>query len=350
MKKPANMYMLAILLALSFLACSEEDSGLPEYRNGKLLLNTGNFSEGNGSLDFIPAEGESIRSIFHQVNQQAPGGILEDLQFTEGKPAALISNVPDQLMLLDANTLELQARISDENALHTPRYSSWAGNELFVSTWGPFTLPDYNLESSSLSVIDPQTQSVNANIPVPAGPEGILTVNEQLWVACSFTDTLAIVDPASRSIAKKIRTPFGPSHLLADEQNRVWLSCSSGFLLAFAADTQKELFRIDLQGASPSGKMQRQDNYLYFLARSYDASYNSFGSIYRIDLRAATPQPEELVSNAANLSCFLADTDGKLWLGYAAGAEPGTLILQNAEGEQLQSWPAGIFPHQLHKR
>ncbi len=74
---------------------------------------------------------------------------------------------------------------------------------------------------STVSRIDPATDSVNATIAVGDGPDALTVASGSLWVADRLSSTLSRIDPASESVSATL--PVGASPLaLAAWGRRVW--------------------------------------------------------------------------------------------------------------------------------
>lgn len=352
--KNLNQYACLLLLSIvPFLnSCTENtpdpiETPTAKYSDGVLVVNQGNFSDADGSLDFFDFEASAVsRSVYEKENDEAVGGIIEDVAFYNDK-MYLISNVADRIIITDADSLhELSSLQGPE--LVTPRYFTASGDKGYVSVWGEYTVPGYTLDASSVAVLDLNSNSLLTTIPVPSGPEGIIALGNKVFVANSTTDTITVIDTQTDAVIKKIKTRVAPKHFVLDEAENLWVVYGSGFIAQIDPVSYEEERIIELQGGSPSGKIQLVENVLYYHTSQWDDTYtNTSNAVYKIDL-SATELSEELVLEKQNMSTFAVDpSTGHLYAGIAAGAEPGTIVVFDQEGNEQDNFAAGRFPHEL---
>lgn len=350
MNKLNKLFHLLPLVIILFLYSCDDDQPAPiaeaKYSNGVLVVNKGNYMQGNGSLDFYNIEEKSLsRNIFQTENNEIVGGIIEDVAFYKGK-GYIISNVADKIIITDADSLREIATIQDRS-LTTPRYFTASGDKGYVSVWGPYE-SDYSLQNSKVIVIDLNSNSILDSIPVPPGPEGLLAIEDKVFVANSTTDSLSVIDTKTDAVIKKIKTQSGPQQIVADSDGNPWVIFSSGYIIQFNSDTYAEETVIELSGDSPSGKVQLVGNTLYFHTSRWNDDYSkTFNAIYKIDLSAAGTSVEPVVEKE-NMSTFSVDpTNGNIYAGIAAGADPGTIVVFDEDGTEQENFAAGVFPHEI---
>ena len=119
-------YISALLVIV--LACSETDPLPPgQIEEPVLILNEGNFSAGNGSIDvYDAATGEVDNSVF---SAQAT---IQTLR-AHGGDFYLITNAPDRVDVLSTDFLRV-ARI--DQGLDNPMDFAAIGNRGYVTNWG----------------------------------------------------------------------------------------------------------------------------------------------------------------------------------------------------------------------
>lgn len=344
-------YLLSIALVPLLYSC-EEDGPEPvvekqeaRYGNGVLVINQGNFSNADGTIDYYSFEEESLsRSIFLKENEEPIGGIIEDVAF-HGDKAFIISNVADKIIITDADSLNEVATIQDAE-LVTPRYFAGVGNKGYVTVWGPYE-EDWTLKNSKVAVLDLTSNSLLTTIPVPAGAEGIAAIGNKIFVANSSTDTITVIDTKTDAVIHKIKTASSPKHFVVDGNENLWVIYRNS-LSQIDPDTYEELKSVQFEGLSLSGKAQLIDNTLYVHTSRWSEDYSkTFNAVYTIDISAAE-LAEELVLEKENMRAFGVDPEGeRMYGGVAVGAESGTVVVFDLEGNELDNFAAGKFPHEI---
>lgn len=340
MNSTKKIFYLLLLTFLPFIYSCEDDS--PEvvngssYENGILLVNQGNFMQGNGSLDFYSyAQEQVIPNVYAIENEETVGGIIENVAVYEDR-MFIITNNSDRIIVADPGTLQM---ISDVEGLITPRYITVHGDKGYVSVWGPYgPAPDYNLEDSEVVVLDLNNYTISGRIPVAAAPEGMITIGDKVFAAGHYSNIITVIDTDTDAVIEEIETEAGPTHFLIDNDDRLWVSFTSGFLIRFNPGTYEEEARIELPGDAPQGQLKMHENALF---------YRTTNSIYKLDLNTAVASLEKVLE-AENINAFNIDPEnGDILIGTAAGADPGTIVRFDSEGNELDNFAAGVFPHEL---
>ena len=341
-----SFYLLLLAIFPFIWSCDDENpEPLAEslYGNGILVVNQGNFGQGNGSLDFYnTAENTLTRNVYEKENEEAVGGIIQNVTFNADQ-MYIISNNSDKIVVADANTLQM---LNTVEGLTTPRYISINGEKAYVSVWGPYT-EDFTLEESEVAVLDLSDFSIEKRIPVAGGPEGIISIGNKIFVANSFSNVITVIDTETDEVIEEISTEFGPTHLLQDKNGKLWVSYSSGFLVAFNPETYQEERRITIEGDAPQGKLELYENELYFRTTEYLEYPETFNAIHKIKVNVAEAVPQ-LVLEKENIYTFSVNPqNGDILTGIASGADPGTIVRFDNEGNELDNFAAGVFPHEI---
>jgi YVTN family beta-propeller protein len=113
---------------------------------------------------------------------------------------AIISANPDGVASIDPGTLRVLWPAD------VPAFRAAAG---FVSVWVT------DLEGKLVRRLDVLTGAVQAEIPVPGGPIGILVHRDRVWVGGHRDGTVSGIDPGTNKVVSVIRVgPAGPGGLL----------------------------------------------------------------------------------------------------------------------------------------
>ena len=351
MKKKSNLFYLLLIAVLPFLYSCEAESTDPvvveqaRYSNGVLVVNQGQFGGANGTLDFYDLEEEALtRNVYEKENQEQVGGIIEDIAFYEDH-AYIITNAADKIIVTDADSLNEVATITDADLI-TPRYFTASGDKGYVSVWGPYE-EDYSLKNSKVAVLDLNSQTLLNTISVPAGPEGIIALNNKIFVANSFTDTITVIDTQTDAVIEKIKTPASPKQFLVDADENLWVVYGNG-IAQINPSTYEETRSLTFEDKALSGKTQLIGSTLYFHTSRWNADYTeTINAIYKIDLAATNPA-EALVLERDNLKTFGINPETYLiYAGIGMGADPGTIVVFDQDGKELRNFAANLFPYEI---
>lgn len=299
-----STWMLLLLVA-SLTACDPTDpqpsSG--KYGKGVLVVNEGNFLEKNGSLSFIKENDEVISDVFQTENGVAIGGIIQSAKgynLSNFSPVAdklaIITNNIDQVIFTEASDLKLASVLgANGNAkqIENPQAFAALGNKGYVTNWGDIGRAFGANPEGFITEIDLQTRTFVRKIPTPnLRPQGIVAVNNKLYVSNNNTNTLSVYD-SNGSLIQTIVVARNPDKMIIDGQNKLWVIClpdfgsTRGSLIRINPITdQTELTISDVPCNSFNSRIAFYNNKIYV------ASANK---VFTIDIN--TQAVSELISN-----------------------------------------------------
>ncbi len=244
------------LLASSWLtACSTSDpqpsSG--KYGRGTLVINEGNFSQGNGSLSFLKEDGTIENNVFEAENGgNSVGGIIQSVQgYSLGFFAnnvdklAIVTNNQDKVIICDADTLKAVAVIQGNNAVENPQAFAAVGNRGFVTNWGPIADAFGPNPKGFLTEINLLTRTFVRKIPLTGvRPQGIVSANNKIYVADNNADKVLIFDASGNQIGN-ITVDNQPDKLVVDAFGKIWVICNSNPDFVNFIDNRGVLIKIN---------------------------------------------------------------------------------------------------------
>ena len=199
---------LMLSIATLFASCSDETGtvdALPlgAYENGVLVLNQGNFGQGNATISYLSNDLNTFQNnIFALVNPTIIlGDTAQDIGFNNDL-AYIVLNVSNKIQIANRYTLKSVATIS--TGLTNPRYIAFANGKAYVTCWGNAT----STSDDYVAVINLTTNAVTATISVVEGPERILENNGKLYVAqkggYGYGNKITVINAATNAVSNTI--------------------------------------------------------------------------------------------------------------------------------------------------
>ncbi|WP_029036490.1 YncE family protein [Salinimicrobium xinjiangense] len=234
------------LLASSILvSCSTDDDNpdIPEpsgaYTDGVVILNEGNFGQGNSSVSFLdPQSGNVNHNIFKTVNGEGLGDTATDIGFYEDL-AFIVVNVSNTIQVVDRHTFEHVATIDTD--LNNPRKIAFLNGMAYITNWGEGSNPD----DDYIAVFNAKDFQLSIKIAVEEGPEDILEQGSKIFVAhlggWSYNNVVSVI--SNNEVVKTIEVGEGPNSLAAGN-DFLWVSASG--LPDWMGETAGSISKINL--------------------------------------------------------------------------------------------------------
>ena len=276
-----NLKKIGILLTLSGLfltACTNDDDvsiPLGAYDNGVLILNQGNFGQGNSSISFWSNDFSTFEfNAFGSVNPSIPlGDTAQDLGFY-GDKAYIVVNLSNTIQVVNRYTLEHLTTISV--GLSNPRYIAFANGNAYVTNWGDGTNPD----DDYVAVVNLSSNTITTSIPVVEGPERILEYNNKLYVAhiggFGFGNSISVIQP-NNNIVSSILVEDVPNSMVV-VNNDLYVLCggkpswseseTSGSLVQVNLSTNTVTSALPFLVENHPSNLVLHDNKFYFTVNS----------------------------------------------------------------------------------
>lgn len=220
-------YAIALLslVVLTFSCSSDDDYVQPEpqgdYENGVLIINEGNFGQGNGSVSFVSGDfSRTENNIFANVNNKILGDVVQSIGFYNDL-AYIVVNNSQKIEVVNRYTFHSVATI--DSGLSNPRFITFTFNKGYVTNWGDGSDPsdDY------VAVIDLNTNTVSGTISVEEGPEQIVSNGHSVYVAhaggYSQNNIVSVIDPNSDKVTSTITVGDVPNSMALADQGSLYV-------------------------------------------------------------------------------------------------------------------------------
>ncbi|MBL7559396.1 YncE family protein [Olleya sp. YSTF-M6] len=303
-----KLAILALSISLAFTSCSNDDDStvtvepILEYVNGIIITEEGNFTNGTGAISFVSNDLEYVENtVFENVNEETLGNLVQSMAF-DGSLGYIIENGSNALKVVNRYTFQAITTIS--SGLDNPRYMTVVNGKGYITNWG-----DGNDETDDyVAVLDLNTNTFVSQIPVAFGPEAIVSLNDNIYVAHQggFTQNnqLTVINAVSDEVITTLTVGDVPNSLQIDESDTLWVLCG-GNPNHTANETDGALYKINTstntitssitfdEGLHPSNLYYDTNNLYYGLS----------GDVYKMSSAEST-LPEIAEFSVSNLYDF----------------------------------------------
>jgi len=343
LKRISYLFIAALILA----SCSSDDDDtiivepLGDYEFGFFVTNEGPFGTGTGTVTFISEDYSNIdHTIFNDVNESDIGNIVNSMGFSDGK-AYIIANNSHKIEIVNRHTFESIATISE--GLDNPRHFVAEGDVGYVSNWGdPFDNND-----DFIAVIDLISNEVTSTIPVAFGPEKLMMIRGDLYVAhqggYGQNSIISVINTTVNTFITNIQVGDVPNSMVIYDGD-LWVLCGGTPSWA-GTETNGKLIKIDTDTNTIAQEFnfETTEHPSMLTIDSSLLIYGLNGEVFSKEVSST-----ELPSTGFYSGFFYSMTakDGKLYATDAGDfASNGTLKVYDLLSEiEIESIEVGIIP------
>ena len=222
--------LISCFVALFCFSCEKDNPPQPpadpgKYDNGLLVLNEGLYQQNNASVCYYSFADELVyMQSFSTENNRGLGDTANDFEkYTlDGNEYIIIAvDVSSQVEIVDANSLVSVAQVPlfDGTSAREPRRIEVYGAKAFVCCF-----------DGTVCVIDLVSKSVVNVIAVGANPDGMLKVDDQLYVSNSgglnypvYDSTIMVINMNTELVTDTIVTRINASKMIVDSEQEIYL-------------------------------------------------------------------------------------------------------------------------------
>ena len=315
----AYLFILVIFIGVSCKKKPTPDPTISKYKNGILFLNEGLFQQNNATISFYSyTDLNTYSSSFSAVNNRGLGDTAND--FTtysiDGKDYIIIAvDVSSQVEIIDRFSLETVAQIplfNGENG-RSPRRVIVDEKKGYVCNF-----------DGTVAVIDLINYSVEKLIEVGQNPDGMLIVNDHLYVSNSgglnfpvYDKTVSVIDLSTNQVIETIETRINSSQMVVDNEGDIYLLSRGNYddvesaivRISTVTNTVEEVYE------TPMSSMLVVEEWLYFYNSEekgifrYNTSLEEFDTVKQIDLSELNTF-YGLYSDAVEEAFYVVDANG----------------------------------------
>jgi len=318
------------------------DNESSAFENGILVMHEGNFLGGNASVSFVSEDLSMVSNgIFNEVNDELLGDTAQSIGF-DGDLAYIVVNNSQTVEVVNRYSFESLGTV--DTGLLNPRYIAFANGNGYVTNWGDANNPD----DDYVAVIDLEDLTVASTIPVPEGPEWILSHEGMIYVAhqggFSQNNVVSVIDASSNMVETTITVGDSPNSMQLVNGD-LWVL--SGGNPAFTGnETAGQLDNIDLTTNTVETTLEfTQTEHPNYLSVDGDTLYYFLdGNVFSLNVSNTTLPT---VADIAGVSFYDMTVNGGRLYGVDAKdfASNGSLEVYDLSSTSLiQSLEVSIIP------
>lgn len=316
--------------------------------NGVFISNEGVFGAGNGSISFYDMINDTIiNNVFSTVNARPLGDVVQSISLYSESKAFICVNASNKVEVVDQKTFQSIGTVEN---IPGARYYATDGTYGYVSSWG----------SSQVKVIDPESLSIVDSIAVGSGPEQMLALTMQLFVANSggYADdhTVSVIDMALNTVSETITlSAYNPSAMVADADNNIWVLAKGKAIYdstwTVVGHEPSKLYKIETPVINVVDSIELfTDKHPSSLGISPDGNTLyvgggwGFQGIYSIETTADSIGSASPLIDELNYGFVINPDNGYIFLLKEAYTSNGSLSRYTADGAFIKSYEIGLYP------
>ena len=360
---------MATAALLAGQACKPTDPIRTEpYESGVLVVEEGAFKKGNASVSLLNAQTGRVTApnIFSAVNDRPLGDVLQSYVEIGGKGYLVVNN-SDKVEVVESSTFRNIGTIqkglnATQLPVEQPRYMVAAppqnGQYLkaYLSCWGGKTV------SANVSVIDLAGRQAIKQLTVGSGPEQLVLVGNQVFVAnsggFSLDNTVSVINTDTDQVVASITVGNRPTSMAYDaDANLLYVLCSGKYAYDFTTNkvvpTTAELVKINpttrqvVSRLLIGGKPLPDNPGNLILNNTTKTLYFSYGgAVYSAPAAATAISLDKPLIARGFYGLGVDQTTGIIYGGDAKDFNRGgTVVRYQATGVLLDSARVGIAPN-----
>ncbi len=354
MNKFRNFLSVAVVMAgtLFFISCDENNDIEKELEsNGVVVVNEGNFGAGNGSISLYSEDSLKIaNNVVKNANSGSEIGSLVQSVYAHDGVGYIICNASDKIEFISMEDNDYLA--NPETDVSAPRYMTVAGDMGYISCWGPWGA-NYDLPNSYVAVLDLTTRKIIDSLDCSSGPEGIIAVGNNLYVANSYDTTITIIDLADET-SSVLKLNAAPLHFANDGSGSLWVTLGSAFKHAAVhvglqeiniSDNSLGVF-VQVSDLSGSGKMAIDgsgENIYVLTAQPYPSTATE---VFAFNISTKTLGNTALISGENFYGIGVNPDTDMIYVGDSkAFAGSGKIYVYDQTGIMVDEQTASIAPN-----
>lgn len=350
-----KLYTLTVLIASIFVISCDDDNPSPvveqpeeksKYETGVLIVNEGGFGSGNGSVTWYHDSLDALeQNIFKAPGIQFAGDVAQSLTI-HGDSAFLVLNGSNRIEIFRADSVGSLGAITHTDIV-SPRYMEVIGGKAYISVWGPYD-DNFSLIDSYVLAYDLATGSTK-KIDTDEGTENLLYNGEKLFASnynYGSSSTIAVINPDTDQLIQHIDLNAGPAGMVLDVNNDLWVITTGTF-----NGQDGRLYRINTNTLQIEQTIELNKNPETDLSITPDGTALIFSAnqvIYKMDITSESAPSSPFITLERVTTPYALNVDpnsGYIYVGDALDfASAGRVYVYTGDGEFKTDFETGINP------
>ncbi len=336
-------FCFVAVASLSFFAsCSKEE--LPsfpsngDYESGFFVLNEGNAS--NGTVSFVKSNFSSVIDNIFEIENPSESNVGRYPQsiFFNGDRAYVISGGSNIVTVVNRYTFKYITRIA--TGFLNPRYAVVFDGKAYVTNLADFS----NLTDDYIAVVNLANNQIEGTIPVNGIADRLTEQNGKLYVLNgSFGEgsSLTVIDPTTNSIVTTIDTGLSPNSF-EEYDGSLYVLCSN--------TTTSKILKINFD----SNTIQSETSFATGMGNAQNLNIENGTSYCTIDNKIySNPISTTTIPANSFLTLTTEPTSlygfevkgGALYVANPNGNTNGKVLVYSNTGSLLHQIEVGLFPN-----
>ncbi|MFA6769637.1 MAG: DUF5074 domain-containing protein [Bacteroidales bacterium] len=352
MKKTIFLKLLmSTLVALSFVACSKENSDpLVSMDQKVIVINQGNFTEHSASISLYDETSSTIENrVYEQANGVAIGATVISGAVAPNKQAYLVCNNPDKIEIIDSRTAKTVAE-SITKGLATPRTALITDTRIYVTNWdydyvvAPSGFWEY--PNSYVAVYDLQTKELLKKVLVGTDAEGLVLYSNNLFVATrEGVNVLDVTGDKMISLAviRAADVTGAAKHLTFDNKAMIWASFPDKGVVQISPSSLSVIKVVEVPVDNMDGYITSgpKGEYVYTYHTIFNDSYMpEKASIYSVE--TSTGSVSTLFSGTYFYGLGVSPSTGNIFTAEVSFTSNSLMKIVTSQGSVKETAVAGI--------
>ncbi len=358
MKKFLTYFSVLVFALAIFSSCGKDDDKdlyPSDQVKGCYIVNYGDYGKGGASISKYNYTTDAITNLYYEAQN---GGLelLSNIQYaySYNDQVFLLGNSPDQIITVDPLFVQAKNGVTDQIA--KPRACVANGDYLYVSCWG--ANPDWStMAGSYIAKYNIKTRTVEKQISLAGGPEGLEIANGKLYAALNYKKAVAVINLSSDAVTY-ITTPAATSYFIKDKSENLYVTLVNTYsspsqttglgYINTSSDKLSATYALANVSTEYASIMAANSDKskIYVIASSYDANWNLSGSVSVFDVASKTFSAQSLITNISGPKGLTVNPkDGNIYLFTSetvTGA--GLMKIYKPSGEFVKQESVGASP------
>ena len=348
-----KIILSVLFLSTVFVSCSDTDDPpvKKEYDKVAYIVNYGVYGKGNGEISIYDSEKETMTQNGYKTANSIDFSSNIQSMSIYNDVAYLMSNAGDKIDVLDAATLKALGNPVSGDIIK-PRYFAATGNTAYISCWGEVN--DWSVMANSYIATMDLTSKTITKIAVPGGAEGMIIVNNKLFVGSTVFKKITVIDLSNNNMSF-IAVSGVPQQFVEDGSGNIWVSTVSKYSTPVPSDmigleminpkTNKVTATINFPGMGSNGLISISSDKKTIYTLGVEAWPGTATTIYSVDVAKKEISSGALITGEKFNGLNVNPENNDIYVLVSPDAtSPGKLNIYSSNGVLLSENETGVSP------